>query len=149
MPSSWTQNLYHGVFSTKRRVEILTPTHEERLYPFVGGILNDLKCTPIAIHGMPDHMHFLARYPSDLSHSDLLWHVKKRSSEWLHDTFPELEAFEWQKGYGGFTVSKSMQETVADYIRGQKEHHKKVSSLEEFIEFLRAHGVEFDPKYLE
>ncbi len=149
MPSSWTQNIYHAVFSTKHRVEIITPEVEERLYPFVGGILKDLRCIPIAINGMADHLHFLAIYPSDLSHADMLRHVKKRSSEWLHGTFPKLREFSWQEGYGGFTVSKSLTDEVAEYIRGQKEHHKRFDSLSEFKELLKRHGIEFDPKYLE
>src|SRR5262245_64781933 len=83
MPSSWTQNLYHAVFSTKHRTATITPEVEERLYPFMGGILKDLKCTPIAINGTSDHVHLLTRYPSDLAHADMLRHVKKRSSEWV------------------------------------------------------------------
>ncbi len=149
MPGAWTQNIYHAVFSTKGRAEIITPAHEARLYAYIGGILNDLRCTPIAINGMPDHVHVLARYPADLSHADMVRHVKQRSSRWLHETFPELRAFAWQEGYGGFTVSASMLDTVAAYIRGQKEHHKSVSSRHEFEEFLRKHGIDYDAKYLE
>jgi putative transposase len=149
MPSSWTQNIYHAVFSTKGRVCSITPDHQERLYPYIGGILKDLRCTPIAINGMEDHVHFLARYPSDLSHADMLRHVKQRSSLWIHEIFPELRAFAWQEGYGGFTVSKSLMDSVAAYIRNQKEHHKKMTSLDEVKEFLRKSGIEYDPRYLE
>jgi len=98
---------------------------------------------------MEDHLHFLARYPSDLSNADMLRNVKQRSSAWIHETFPELRAFAWQEGYGGFTVSRSQMESVAAYIRDQKEHHKKMNSLDEFKEFLRKNGIEYDPKYLE
>lgn len=149
MPSSWTQNIYHAVFSTKGRVEWIAPEVEERLYPFIGGILKDLRCIPIAINGTADHLHVLAIYPSDLSHADMLRHVKKRSSEWIHNTFDGLSAFAWQEGYGGFTVSKSMLDDVAEYVRRQKEHHKRFDSLSEFKELLRRHGIEYDPKYLE
>jgi REP element-mobilizing transposase RayT len=149
MPSSWTQNIYHAVFSTKRRVEIITPDIEDRLYPFVGGILKDLRCVPIAINGTADHLHLLTIYPSDLSHADMLRHVKKRSSEWIHDTFAEQRNFAWQEGYGGFTVSKSVMDEVAGYIRDQKEHHKRFDSLSEFKEMLKRHGIQWDPKYLE
>jgi len=149
MPSSWTQNIYHAVFSTKGRVEWIAPEVEERLYPFIGGILKDLRCIPIAINGTADHLHVLAVHPSDLSHADMLRHVKKRSSEWIHNTFDGLSAFAWQEGYGGFTVSKSMLDDVAEYVRRQKEHHKRFDSLSEFKELLRRHGIEYDPKYLE
>lgn len=149
MPSSWTQNIYHAVFSTKHRVPTIAPEVEERLHPFVGGILKDLRCIPIAINGTEDHLHMLTIYPSDLSHADMLRHVKKRSSEWIHNTFDGLREFAWQEGYGGFTVSKSGMDEVACYILTQKEHHAKFDSLAEFKELLRRHEIEYDPKYLE
>jgi putative transposase len=149
MPSSWTQNLYHAVFSTKHRVAIITPEVEERLQSFVGGILKDLRCTPIAINGTADHLHVLARYPSDLSHSDMVRHVKKRSSEWIHETYADMRMFAWQVGYGGFTVSKSGLDDIAEYIRQQKVHHQRFDSLSEFKELLRRNEIEFDPEYLE
>ena len=149
MPSSWTQNIYHAVFSTKHRAPTITLEIEERLHPFIGGILKDLRCIPIAINGTADHLHVLTIYPSDLSHADMLRHVKKRSSEWIHNTFQGMSEFAWQEGYGGFTVSKSLIDDVAEYIRRQKEHHQKYDSLTEFKELLRRHGIEFDPKYLE
>ena len=149
MPSSWTQNIYHAVFSTKHRLPTITPELEQRLNPFVGGILKDLRCIPIAINGTADHLHVLTIYPSELSHADMLRHIKKRSSEWVHNTFADLQEFAWQEGYGGFTVSKSAMDDVAQYIRGQKGHHQKFDSLTEFKELLRRHEIEFDPKYLE
>ena len=149
MPTSWTQNLYHAVFATERRGEIISPELQERLFPFIGGILKDLGCTPIAINGTEDHLHVLARYPSSLSNADMVRHVKQRSSVWVHETFPSLRHFCWQRGYGGFTVSKSLSEEVAQYIRNQKEHHQRYSALEEFNEMLRRNEMEFDPEMLE
>jgi len=144
MPSAWTQNFYHAVFSTKNRAPLITAEVEERLYPFVGGIVRDLRCTLLAINGMPDHVHLLVRYRPDLSHSDLLRHIKSRSSKWLHETFSHLNHFAWQEGYGGFTVSKSAVSAVEDYIRRQKEHHQRVDFESEFQELLRLHGIGSD-----
>jgi putative transposase len=149
MPTSWTQNLYHAVFATERRMEIISPELQERLYPFIGGILKDIGCTPLAINGTEDHLHFLARYPSSLSNADMVRHVKRRSSVWIHEAFSPLRDFGWQRGYGGFTVSKSLSEEVAQYIRNQKDHHKRYSALEEFKEMLRRNEMEFDPEMLE
>jgi len=141
---TYTQDYYHMVFSTKHRLELITPDLEERLHPFMGGILGDLGCTPIVVNGTLDHVHLLTRYPSDLSHSDMLRHVKSRSSKWVHETFPELRAFAWQEGYGGFTVSKSVKPAVEAYIWRQKEHHKKQDFKTEFLELLRLHEIEID-----
>jgi putative transposase len=144
MPSTWTQNFYHAVYSTKDRVELITPDIEPRLYAFVGGILKDLGCVLYEINGMPDHLHALIRYPAALSHSDMLRHMKARSTKWLHESFPHLSEFAWQEGYGGFTVSKSEAPRVGRYIARQKEHHKRMTFKEEFLELLRLHGIEYD-----
>ena len=144
MPRAYTQNFYHMVFSTKDRVGLITPDLEPRLYSFMGGILRDLRCSLIAINGMPDHVHLLARYPADLAHSDMLRHVKSRSSKWAHETYPSLRDVGWQEGYGGFTVSKSGVGRVEEYIAGQKERHAKQDYRSEFLGLLQAHGMEFD-----
>ena len=146
MPSAFTQNFYHAVFSTKHRAPLINPELEERLYPFIGGILRDLRCSLLAINGMPDHVHLLIRYRSDLSHSEMLQQIKGRSSKWINETFPQNGHFAWQEGYGGFTVSKSVVPTVEAYIARQKEHHKRQDFKTEFLELLRRHGIEFDEK---
>jgi REP element-mobilizing transposase RayT len=144
MPSSFTQNFYHAVFSTKHRANLISPELEQRLYQFIGGILRDLRCTLLAINGMPDHVHLLIRYRSDLSHSEMLQQIKGRSSKWINETFPQNAHFAWQEGYGGFTVSKSVVPAVEAYIASQKEHHKRQDFKTESLELLRRHGIEFD-----
>lgn len=144
MPSAYTQNYYHAIFSTKGRANLIAPELEARLYPFLGGILRDLRCAMLAVNGMPDHLHLLVQYRPDLSHSDLLRHIKGRSSKWIHETFPLHATFAWQKGYGGFTVSRSAVEDVRSYIENQKRHHAKMDFKTELMELLRRHGIEFN-----
>lgn len=144
VPSAYTQNFYHAVFSTKNRASLITPEIETRLHPFLGGILRDLRCTPLAINGMPDHVHLLVRYRADLSHSDMIRHLKARSSKWINETFSMSTHFAWQEGYGGFTVSRSSVPGVKDYIERQKEHHREMDFKTEFLELLRKHGIDFD-----
>jgi putative transposase len=146
MPSAYTQNFYHTVFSTKQRARLITPELESRLYPFIGGIVRQLRCTLLALNGTADHVHLLVRYRADLPHSDLLRHVKARSSKWINETFPDLSHFAWQEGYGGFTVSKSAVADVEAYIARQKEHHVRQDFKAEFLALLRKHGIEFDEK---
>ena len=144
MPSAWTQNFYHTVFSTKSRLNLITPELESRLYPFIGGILRDLRCSLLTINGTTDHVHLLVRYRADLSHSEMLQQIKGRSSKWIHETFPLPAGFAWQEGYGGFTVSKSAVPAVEQYIAGQKKHHQRQDCCSEFLELLRRHGIKFD-----
>lgn len=144
MPSAYTQNFYHTVFSTKHRAMLITPDLEERLYPFMGGILRDLRCTLLSINGMPDHVYLLIHYRADLSHSEMIKNIKGRSSKWINETWPQRSHFSWQEGYGGFTVSKLAVPEVETYIARQKEHHQGMDFKTEFLELLRRHGIEFD-----
>jgi len=143
MSRAFTQNHYHLVFSTKNRHPYIDPELQARLFPFIGGTLRDLRCTMLAIGGMPDHVHVLVRYPSELSHADLARHIKSRSSKWIHEMYPELRDFAWQEGYGGFTVSMSMVPTVEAYITDQREHHRAQDFKTEFLALLRLNQVEF------
>jgi REP element-mobilizing transposase RayT len=146
LPSAWTQNYYHTLFSTKERIPLITPDIEERLYPFLGGILRDLRCTPVEINGVADHVHLLIRYRPDLSHSEMLQQIKGRSSKWIHETFPQVRHFAWQEGYGGFTVSRSAVPAARKYIADQKRHHQRNDFKTEFLQLLRRHGIEFDER---
>lgn len=141
MPGAWTQNFYHVVFSTKRRAPWIDAELEPRLYGFLNGIARDLSCEVLALNGMPDHVHLVVRYPGDLSHADLVRHLKARSSRWIHETLPALRDFAWQEGYGGFTVSRSALTQVVEYVRRQKEHHARMTFEEEFMAILEKHGI--------
>ncbi|MBX3318032.1 MAG: IS200/IS605 family transposase [Phycisphaeraceae bacterium] len=142
MPRAWTQNYYHLIYSTRHRKPWITPDLESRLYPFVIGIARDLGCQMIALNGMPDHIHMVLRYPSQLSHADMVRHLKGRSSRWIHEEFSTLADFSWQEGYGGFTVSRSSLDAAAEYVRRQKEHHARMSFEDEFMAFLERHGLQ-------
>jgi hypothetical protein len=56
--------------------------------------------------------------------------------------------FDWQEGYGAFSVSQSQLATVKRYIANQKTHHKKRSFEEEFIALLKTHDGDYDPRYV-
>jgi hypothetical protein len=74
--------------------------------------------------------------------------VKTNSSRWVHEQFPEHKRFGWQAGYGAFTVSGSRAAAVTDYIAAQQVHHFRVSFQEEFLTFLRKHGMVYDVRDL-
>src|SRR5262249_6460089 len=100
------------------------------------------------IGGVPDHVHLLVRWRTDESIATLMRMVKSRSSAWVHDTFPTHQSFQWQEGYGAFTVSQSQSDVVDQYIRNQRAHHREKTFQAEFIALLDAHGIEYDERYL-
>ena len=136
MSDSYTNLLYHIIFSTKDRRPLLTDVYQSRLYDYIGGTVRKLGGISLELNGTEDHVHLLAKLRPDNALSDVLRDLKANASGWMQDVFPELKGFSWQRGYGAFTVSESNVEEVRHYIARQKEHHKKVWFRDEFIQFL-------------
>ena len=145
---SYTNLLYHIVFSTKERRPLITADYEVRLYDYIGGTVRDLGGVSLALNGAEDHVHLLAKLRADRALSDVLRKLKANASGWMHRVFPRLEDFNWQQGYGAFTVSQSNVREVTEYIARQKQHHQKISFRDEFIKFLIANQIEFDERYI-
>ena len=148
MPKSYTNLIYHLVFSTKNRMPLITPERQTRLYEYIGGTIRGLGGISLGVNGMEDHTHVLTKLRPDKSLSYVLRDLKANSSGWMHDVFPDARDFSWQNGYGAFTVSASQIANVKDYIANQEAHHKKRTFEDEFISLLRKNDVEFDRKYL-
>lgn len=148
MPSSYTNLIYHIIFSTKDRQPLIPEDCQERLYEYLGGTIRGLGGIALAINGTEDHVHILAKLRPDQALSNVLRELKANSSGWVHEAFPSLQEFSWQRGYGAFTVSQSNVNTVQDYIARQKEHHLQKSSRDEFLEALKKNGVEYEEQYL-
>jgi putative transposase len=138
----------HVVFSTKNREPWIQPLLQERLYPFIGGIVREQSGKLMEIGGIPDHLHLLIGWRTDESISTLLRHIKSRSSAWVHETYPNMPYFRWQEGYGVFSVSHSQVQTVSKYIQNQADHHQVKTFKEEFIALLKAHDIEYDERYI-
>ena len=148
MSQSFTNLLYHIIFSTKDRRPLIALDYQPRLYEYIGGTIRGLGGISLGINGMEDHVHVLAKLRPDKALSDVLRELKAGASGWMHDVFPDARDFYWQNGYGAFTVSASQIPVVSNYIANQERHHKKHSFRDEFIEMLRAHKIEFDERYL-
>jgi putative transposase len=128
---------------------MIGPNLAQRLYPFLGGVTRDLGGQLWAIGGMSDHVHLLVRWRTEPSIATLVRDLKHRSSQWVHESIADGAAFGWQRGYGVFTVSPSKSDEVKDYILRQEEHHRQRDFQRELVALLDAHGVEYDPNYLD
>jgi REP element-mobilizing transposase RayT len=148
MPHSYTSILVHVVFSTKDRKPQLDSALEERLYPYVGGILRELGGKLFIVNGVEDHIHLLAAMKATTSIAENVGKIKGSSAKWIHDTFPDRSSFAWQRGYAAFSVSESQVPRVAAYIDRQKTHHAKISFRDEFLRLLQGHGITPDERYL-
>ncbi|HEY5297786.1 MAG TPA: IS200/IS605 family transposase [Verrucomicrobiae bacterium] len=145
---SYVSSYFHCVFSTKERRPLITPELRERLWPFLGGIARQNKMKAVEIGGVADHVHLLLSLPATIPISKAMQLIKGGSSKWVHETFPNQRLFSWQEEYGAFSVSVSQLDKTIAYIRGQPEHHRKLTFQEEFLMLLKKHGVEYDERYL-
>ena len=102
----------------------------------------------LGINGIEDHVHLLAKLRPDRALSDVLRELKSNATGWMHDVFPHLSDFSWQRGYAAFTVSQSNLKQVQRYLARQKEHHRNVPFRDEFINFLKANGIQYDERYI-
>ena len=102
----------------------------------------------LAINGMPDHMHILIGMKPTCCLSDLIRELKKASSTFIKYKNFSPYAFQWQEGYGAFSYSHSNLNQVIAYIMNQKEHHKKKTFKEEYLELIQKFEIEHNPRNL-
>jgi len=145
---SHTSLQYHIAFSTKERRRFLDPEIMPRLASYIGGTIRGLGGTLLGANGPDDHIHLAAILPPTRAVADVLRDIKASSSGWLRGEFPGMRDFGWQDGYAAFSVSHSVMPRVLDYIRGQQEHHRRLTFDQEIARMLQQHGIEFDPRYL-
>ena len=135
--------LVHCVFSTKERANLIPDPVE--MCRYLTGVAHAKKITLLAAGGTANHIHLLIHVPPAMPLAKAVQELKGNSSRWLHERGVH---FDWQEGYGAFSVSQSQKQTVANYIARQAEHHRKWSFEQEFLTLLRNSKIEFDPKYI-
>ena len=148
MPNTFTQIYFHLIFAVQGRNNLISEQWEVQLHKYITGIVTNKSQKMIAINGMPDHIHILVGCKPDCILSDLVRDIKSNSSRWINNKKFKNIRFEWQKGFGAFSVSHSKLDVVGNYIKNQKEHHLKKSFKNEYVEFLENNEIEFNEKYI-
>lgn len=143
MGHSYSQIFIHLVFSTKQRAPIIRPNFEEELNSYIINSGKEFDLQVLAIGGTENHLHVLLILPPKLSVSEAARIIKGGSSKWINDQFMEEGKFRWQRGYGAFSINKSLVPTTIKYIKNQKEHHQSISYQEEFTRFLNKNKIDY------
>lgn len=148
MPQSLANLYIHLIFSTKERHPFLTDAVRPDLHAYMATVLANLNSPAVLINSVADHVHVLFNMSRTVTLAQVVEDVKKSSSKWIKTQGENLTTFAWQAGYGGFSVSESNVPKVANYIRGQEEHHRVKSFQEEYREFLTKHKIQYDERYV-
>ncbi len=145
MAHSYVSSVFHIVFSTKQRAQLIRPDNQSRLWNYLAGIAHNHGMQTLAVGGTGNHVHMLVVLPADTALSAAMRTLKANSSRWMRETD---RLFAWQKGYGAFSVSPSQLERVTHYIANQAAHHRTRSFEEEFLAMLQAANIQFESDHV-
>jgi putative transposase len=148
MANTYTQCYFHLVFAVKNRDALIKKEWQDKMEMYIKGIVQNHRHKMLAISSMPDHIHILIGYNVNQLIPDLVEEIKTSTNAWIKEKRLSKFKFEWQKGYGAFTHSRSQIDTVVKYILSQEEHHKKKPFKEEYLEMLEKNNVVFKQEYL-
>jgi putative transposase len=146
--STYRQILYQIVFATKYREHTIPEAHCTDLYKYIWGILNENNCKLYRINGISDHIHIACDLHPTIALSNLVKDIKLSSSDWMKER-SDFKTFNgWGDGYGAFTYSAKDKPNLIEYIKNQKEHHKKITFIDEYKLILQEQGIEYDERFL-
>ncbi|MCD4665025.1 MAG: IS200/IS605 family transposase [Bacteroidales bacterium] len=130
-------NLYtHFIFTTLHRQPIIPEKNRERIEKFITGVVKNYSCKLYAIYANPEHIHFLISRAPNISEEYLANIIEDSSTKFINENKLAKEDFAWQSTASAFSVSKKDVNKVCKYILNQKEHHRKVTFIEEYEKFI-------------
>jgi putative transposase len=148
MANTYTQIHIQAVFAVQNRDAVINFKWKEELYRYITGIIQAREHKLLAIGGMPDHVHILFGFRPIQSLSELMHDIKGGSSKWINEKGFMRCRFSWQEGYSAFSYARSDLKNVIRYIENQKEHHRKITFMEEYVALLKEFEIEYDLRYI-
>ena len=148
MANTYTQSYFHLVFAVKHRQALIKKAWKDELEMYITGIVQNYNHKLLAIGSMPDHIHIFIGYNLNQLIPELVEKIKTSSNGWIKEKNLSKYKFDWQKGYGAFTHSRSQLDTVVKYILNQEIHHQKKSFREEYIEMLKKNEIDYKEEYV-
>jgi REP element-mobilizing transposase RayT len=148
MANTYTQFYVHLVFAVKNRNALIKKGWKDDLEKYITGIVQNHKHKMLAIGSMPDHIHIFIGYNVNHLIPDLVEEIKTSTNAWIKQNNLSRFRFEWQKGYGAFSHSRSQIDAVVKYVLNQEKHHKKTNFRTEYLEILRKNDIQFNDAYL-
>lgn len=148
MANTFHQIYIQAVFAVKYRAAVIENAWKQDLMAVIGTVINETGCKTLIVNGVADHVHCFFGLPPSLSVSEVMQAAKAKSSKWVNESRLLPHRFEWQRGFGAFSYSRSHIDRVYHYIRNQEAHHRKQTFRDEYLELLQRFGVDYDARYI-
>jgi putative transposase len=130
----------HFTFGVASREHAIKPEIQERFWAYIGGIAKNIGLFLYAVGGFDDHVHVFIGLPATMTIAEVAQKLKANASRWMREG-GDAPNFQWQDGYGAFSVSVSHTDATIAYINGQAEHHKRQGYAEELAKILQRHRI--------
>jgi putative transposase len=147
MANTYTQIHIHFVFAVKHRHGLIHKSWQTEMHKYLNGIVTQKGHTLLALNSMPDQVHILLGFRPTEAISSFMKDLKAHSSKWINANRYVHGKFEWQSGYGAFSMSRNQIERVRTYIANQEKHHRQKSFTAEYRNLLQENNITFDPSY--
>ena len=128
MPQSLAKILLHIVFATKYRVHSIPDLVLPSLHAYIAEQCRRMGAEAYRVGGTGNHIHVACSLPRTITVARLLEEIKKASSKWMK---ARVGGFQWQDGYGVFSISTSHIRALISYIEMQEDHHRRHSFEDE------------------
>lgn len=148
MADTYYSLTYHLIFGVYNRYSLIVPDIRPRMHQYLATVLKSHGQLPLCVGGVGDHVHIMFASTPKTCIPDLVKELKVSSTKWMNENHLCLGRFQWQRGYGIFTVSRSHREKVSQYIKNQEHHHAIYGFAEEFKRFLELNEITYVEKYL-
>ena len=146
--NSYRQILYHIVFCTYKREDTIPADQQEALYKYIWGIITKRKGVLYQINGMENHIHILSDLHPTVALADFIKEIKTASNAWMKASGKYPKFTYWAVGSCSLTYAYRDKEMIINYIKNQKEYHKKITFEDEYRDLLKENVVEKDERYL-
>jgi REP element-mobilizing transposase RayT len=85
MANNYTQLYVHYIFAVQNRLSLIRENFKNDLYRYMNGIIVHQGHKLYIINGMSDHIHVLVSMNPRQAPTDLMYHIKRRSSLWINE----------------------------------------------------------------
>ena len=147
-PNTYTKLYAHCVFTPLGRQSMLKDPVRLNVHKYIYGVIKGKNCFPVAINGTIDHIHLLIGFCPSIAIENLVRDIKRSSSLFINSNHLLPSKFNWQEGYGAFTVGYRDLDNVYNYILNQETHHLKDSFKKEYLGILTEQEIDFSGDYL-
>ena len=121
----------HFTWHVKGSLPIIDATIEARLHKYLKHYA--LQTKGVFVHevgGTENHVHIAVSLPPTILISEWVGKLKGASSHHVNHELVNRKVLEWQAGYGVVSFGTKDLDWVVNYIRNQKEHHGRGTTVD-------------------